>query len=129
LRIHRGATRVINFSTKLYDGLLRVEGDTTMSLKLAELQIAIPKTFDAGKVADQIQQQGAISQANAQAASEKLLEQNRETVTKSTETSETSSQEEEKERREQERQLREKREREIKETKHPFKGNFVDFSG
>ena len=34
-----------------------------MSLKLAELQIAIPKTFDAGKIADQIQQQGAISQS------------------------------------------------------------------
>lgn len=45
-----------------------------MSLKLAELQIAIPKTFDAGKIADQIQQQGAISQSNAQAASEKQLE-------------------------------------------------------
>ncbi|QUG41110.1 RNA polymerase subunit sigma [Psychrobacillus sp. INOP01] len=99
-----------------------------MSLKLAELQIAIPKTFDAGKVADQIQQQSAIHQSNAQAASERQLEKNRETVTKSNEASETSS-EEERERTEQERQNREKREREIKETKHPFKGNFVDFSG
>ena len=54
-----------------------------MSLKLAELQIAIPKTFDAGKIADQIQQQSAISQSNAQAASEKQLEKNRETVTSS----------------------------------------------
>ncbi|MCK1996137.1 RNA polymerase subunit sigma [Psychrobacillus psychrodurans] len=100
-----------------------------MSLKLAELQIAIPKTFDAGKVADQIQQQSAIHQSNAQAASERQLEKNRETVTKSTEASETSSQDEEKERMEQERQNRKKREQEIKETKHPFKGNFVDFSG
>ncbi|WP_419958215.1 RNA polymerase subunit sigma [Psychrobacillus psychrotolerans] len=100
-----------------------------MSLKLAELQIAIPKTFDAGKIADQIQQQGAISQSNAQAASEKQLEKNRETVIKSSETSETSSQDEEKERMEHERQNREKKEQELKETKHPFKGNFVDFSG
>ncbi|MEK3994502.1 RNA polymerase subunit sigma [Psychrobacillus sp. FSL K6-2365] len=100
-----------------------------MSLKLAELQIAIPKTFDAGKVADQIQQQSAIQQSNAQAASERQLEKNRETVTKSTEASETSSQDDEKERMEQERQNRKKREQEIKETKHPFKGNFVDFSG
>ncbi len=100
-----------------------------MSLKLAELQIAIPKTFDAGKVADQIQQQSAIQQSNAQAASERQLEKNRETVTKSNEASETSSQDEEKERMEQERQNRKKREQEIKETKHPFKGNFVDFSG
>ena len=100
-----------------------------MSLKLAELQIAIPKTFDAGKVADQIQQQGTISQANAQAATERQLEKNRETVIKSSETSETSSQEEEKERTEQERLNREKKELEIKDTKHPFKGNFVDLSG
>jgi hypothetical protein len=105
------------------------KGDTTMSLKLAELQIAIPKTFDAGKVADQIQQQSAIQQSNAQAASERQLEKNRETVTKSTEASKTSSQDDEKERMEQERQNRKKREQEIKETKHPFKGNFVDFSG
>lgn len=99
-----------------------------MSLKLAELQIAIPKTFDAGKVADQIQQQSAINQSNAQAASERQLEKNRETVTKN-EAMETSSQEEERERVEQERQKREKKEREVTETKHPFKGNFVDFSG
>ena len=100
-----------------------------MSLKLAELQIAIPKTFDAGKVADQIQQQSTINQSNAQAASERQLEKNRETVTKSNEATETSSQNEERERVEQERQKREKKEREITETKHPFKGNFVDFSG
>ncbi|SDM56085.1 hypothetical protein SAMN05518871_101539 [Psychrobacillus sp. OK028] len=99
-----------------------------MSLKLAELQIAIPKTFDAGKVADQIQQQSAISQANAQAATERQLEKTRESVIKSNETSETTSQEE-RERREHERKNREKKEREAKETKHPFKGNFVDFSG
>ncbi|WP_419961650.1 RNA polymerase subunit sigma [Psychrobacillus sp. BM2] len=99
-----------------------------MSLKLAELQIAIPKTFDAGKVADQIQQQSAINQSNAQAASERQLEKNRETVTKN-EAMETSSHEEERERAEQERQKREKKEREVTETKHPFKGNFVDFSG
>lgn len=107
---------------------MRGKGDTTMSLRLAELQIAIPKTFDAGKVADQIQQQSAINQSNAQAASERQLEKNRETVTKSNEALETSSQDE-RERAEQERQNREKKEQEMKETKHPFKGNFVDFSG
>ena len=100
-----------------------------MSLKLAELQIAIPKTFDAGKIADQIQQQSAINQSNAQAASERQLEKNRETVTKSNEPAETGSQEDERERAVQERQNRAKREKEIKETNHPFKGNFVDFSG
>ena len=99
-----------------------------MSLKLAELQIAIPKTFDAGKVADQIQQQSAISQANAQAASERQLEKNRETVTKSKEMSEAASQEE-RARQEQEQRKREKKHLVAEETKHPYKGNFVDFSG
>ena len=100
-----------------------------MSLKLAELQIAIPKTFDAGKVADQIQQQSAINQSNAQAASERQLEKNRETVTKSNEAMETSSEKKERDHAEQEHQNREKKEQEMMETKHPFKGNFVDFSG
>ena len=39
------------------------KGDTNyMSLKVVELQIAIPKTFDAGKVAEQLQQQSAVNQ-------------------------------------------------------------------
>ncbi|ALC86006.1 hypothetical protein AM499_09315 [Bacillus sp. FJAT-22090] len=100
-----------------------------MSLKGVELQIAIPKTFDAGKVAEQLQQQSSVNQANAQAASERQLEKNRETVTKSENTAEAALEDSKQEREEQERKRREKREIEMKEIKHPFKGNFVDFSG
>lgn len=100
-----------------------------MSLKGVELQIAIPKTFDAGKVAEQLQQQSSVNQANAQAASERQLEKNRETVTKSENTAEAALEDSKQEREEQERKKREKREKELKEIKHPFKGNFVDFSG
>lgn len=100
-----------------------------MSLKGVELQIAIPKTFDAGKVAEQLQQQSSVNQANAQAASERQLEKNRETVTKSENTAEAALEDSKQEREEQERKKREKREKEMKEIKHPFKGNFVDFSG
>ncbi|SER53139.1 hypothetical protein [Psychrobacillus sp. OK032] len=100
-----------------------------MSLKGVELQIAIPKTFDAGKVAEQLQQQSAVNQANAQAASERQLEKNRETVLESNQTTEANLENKEKEQAEQERKKREKKEREMKEAKHPFKGNFVDFSG
>ena len=100
-----------------------------MSLKGVELQIAIPKTFDAGKVAEQLQQQSSVNQANAQAASERQLEKNRETVTKSENTAEAALEDSKQERKEQERKKREKREKEMKEIKHPFKGNFVDFSG
>ncbi|KQL35537.1 MULTISPECIES: hypothetical protein [Bacillaceae] len=100
-----------------------------MSLKGVELQIAIPKTFDAGKVAEQLQQQSSVNQANAQAASERQLEKNRETVTKSENTAKAELEDSKQEREEQERKKREKREKEMKEIKHPFKGNFVDFSG
>ncbi|WP_144509231.1 RNA polymerase subunit sigma [Bacillus sp. FJAT-22090] len=100
-----------------------------MSLKGVELQIAIPKTFDAGKVADQLQQQSSVNQANAQAASERQLEKNRETVTEAKNTAEASLTDSQKQQEEQERKKREKKEQEMKEIKHPFKGNFVDFSG
>ncbi|TQR20946.1 RNA polymerase subunit sigma [Psychrobacillus vulpis] len=100
-----------------------------MSLKGVELQIAIPKTFDAGKVADQLQQQNSVNQANAQAASERQLEKNRETVTKSNNTAEAHLTDGERDKEEQERKKREKKEQEQKQAKHPFKGNFVDYSG
>lgn len=100
-----------------------------MSLKGVELQIAIPKTFDAGKVAEQLQQQSSVNQANAQAASDRQLEKNRETVLESNHTTEADLENKEREQAEQERKKREKKEQEMNKAKHPFKGNFVDFSG
>ncbi|WP_391208692.1 RNA polymerase subunit sigma [Psychrobacillus sp. L4] len=100
-----------------------------MSLKGVELQIAIPKTFDAGKIAEQLQQQSSVNQSNAQAASARQLEKNRETVTKANNAAEANLHDSEQEQAEQERKKREKKEQEMKEIKHPFKGNFVDFSG
>ncbi|MBD7942670.1 RNA polymerase subunit sigma [Psychrobacillus sp. Sa2BUA9] len=99
-----------------------------MSLKVVELQIAIPKTFDAGKMSEQMQQQSAINQANAQAATERQIERNRETVIKSNNI-EADAEQGSKQQTEQENEKREKKDQENKETKHPFKGNFVDFSG
>ncbi|MFJ8063795.1 RNA polymerase subunit sigma [Psychrobacillus sp. NPDC096426] len=100
-----------------------------MSLKGVELQIAIPKTFDAGKVAEQLQQQSSVNQANAQAASERQLEKNRESVLESNNTTEADLDNKENEQAEQERKKREKQEQKIRDAKHPFKGNFVDLSG
>ena len=39
-----------------------------MSLKGIELQIAIPKTFEAGKISEQKQQQSQLDQDQAQAS-------------------------------------------------------------
>ena len=44
-----------------------------MSLKGIELQIAIPKTFEAGKISEQKQQQSQLNQDLAQLQSEKEI--------------------------------------------------------
>ena len=51
-----------------------------MSLKGLELQIAIPKTFDAGKIAEQKQQQSQLNQDFANALTERQTTKTRETV-------------------------------------------------
>lgn len=52
-----------------------------MSLKGIELQIAIPKTFDAGKVAEQKQQEAQMNRELADALVEKQALRNKETAT------------------------------------------------
>ncbi|CAM5570566.1 Elongation factor Ts [Lysinibacillus sphaericus] len=51
-----------------------------MSLKGVELQIAIPKTFEAGKMADQAQQQTLAQQVHANEALKKELERKQKAV-------------------------------------------------
>ena len=54
-----------------------------MSLKGLELQIAIPKTFDAGKIADQHQQNTINQQMHANEALKREIERKQLTVGKS----------------------------------------------
>lgn len=98
-----------------------------MSLKGLELQIAIPKTVDAGKMADQMQQQSLVNQANAQAATQRQIEKNRETVIKSNHI-EADSKGNSQEQDEQENKDKNKGQENTC-IKHPFKGNFVDYNG
>ena len=98
-----------------------------MSLKGLELQIAIPKTVDVGKMADQMQQQSLVNQANAQAATERQIEKNRETVIKSNHI-EADAKGNQQGQDEQEKKDR-KKGQENNSIKHPFKGNFVDYNG
>lgn len=100
-----------------------------MSLKAIELQIAISKTFDAGKVVDQLQQQSSVNQSNAQAASARQLEKNRETVTEINHATETDLNDKKQNGSEEERKKQKIKELEQKQIKHPFKGKFVDYSG
>ncbi|MFJ7696516.1 hypothetical protein [Lysinibacillus fusiformis] len=102
-----------------------------MSLKGVELQIAIPKTFEAGKMADQVQQQALAQQAHANEALKKEIERKQKIVNTSEGMDEISEDEDaggeyltdtyKKKKKQQDQQE--------KQAKHPFKGNFVDFSG
>lgn len=99
-----------------------------MSLRLIELQIAIPKTFEAGKIAEQKQQQSQIDQQHANTLTDRQVQKNQETVLQSDPYAKTDadskSSDESSEQREKEQQ-----EKEQQRAKHPFKGSFVDYSG
>lgn len=102
-----------------------------MSLKGVELQIAIPKTYEAGKITEQAQQQALAQQANANEALKKEIERKQKVVNTSEGTDEISEEEEAggeyiKGTRKKKKKSDEKPKRQAK---HPFKGNFVDFSG
>ena len=102
-----------------------------MSLKAVELQVAVPKTFDAGKVAEQHQQNTINQQLNANEALKKEIER-KQKIVNNTETIAAISDEEEQEENTQQGVVvtkRKKREQEQPKAQHPFKGNFIDFSG
>lgn len=100
-----------------------------MSLKSIELQIAIPKTFEAGKIAEQKQQRSLIAQEHANSSTEKQALKNQETVLESeayakmNPDARDSREQDEQEKRQQENKEEEQR------AKHPFKGSFFDYSG
>lgn len=102
-----------------------------MGLKGVELQIAIPKTFDAGRVVEQHQQNVIQQQYNANEALKKEVERQQKTVNDTEEIDEISEEEKEKEQKEFELLSKKKKEEKEEQTKsqHPFKGNFIDYSG
>lgn len=98
-----------------------------MSLKGIELQIAIPKTFDAGKVAEQKQQQSQLNQDLANALTERQAVKNKETVLEAEKFAKTDADKENSE----DDQAQDEKRRNHKEKEkaiHPYKGSFVDFS-
>lgn len=103
-----------------------------MSLKAVELQIAIPKTFDAGKLADNHQQNVIGQQINANEALKKEIERKQLTVNKSEDLDAINDEENREQQQEgQHARNNEKNKTLIKEkpAKHPFKGNLFDYSG
>ncbi|MFP3916213.1 RNA polymerase subunit sigma [Lysinibacillus telephonicus] len=100
-----------------------------MSLRNIELQIAIPKTYEAGKAVEQHQQNVIQQQINAHEALKKDIEKKQFTVM-DTEKTDKVSEDEDNSSNEQNMSKREKQQKKKQqEAQHPFKGNFIDFSG
>lgn len=103
-----------------------------MSLKNVELQIALPRTHDAGKIQSELQERSQVMNSHANQALQKEDEQKRTTVFKNEETVHAKWKQDEQqthqdsERKEREKQMQDKEEQKIK---HPFKGKFIDYIG
>ncbi len=101
-----------------------------MSLKGVELQIAIPKTVDAGKLAEQHQQNVIQHQMNANEALKKELEKKQLTVNDTEPTDKINKDENNSNGNDQHSTDEQtKKKNQTKEATHPFKGHFIDYSG
>ena len=101
-----------------------------MSLKAVELQIAIPKTFEAGKIAEQHQQNVIHQQMHANEALKKEWER-KQLAVNTTENADAISEEDEQNGSSEKHSSMggKKDEQEQQKAQHPFKGNFIDYSG
>ncbi|MDP4162676.1 MAG: hypothetical protein Q8898_06175 [Bacillota bacterium] len=101
-----------------------------MSLKLIELQIALPRTLEAGKMQEQQQQRGQLANHQASIALHKEVEKKSTTVVKQEQKGKTELYQDGKGTNEHNDEKPQKRKKlENKQEKHPYKGTLVDFSG
>nr|WP_106784242.1 RNA polymerase subunit sigma [Lysinibacillus timonensis] len=103
-----------------------------MSLKAVELQIAIPKTLDAGKIADQHQQNVIQQQHFANEAVKKESERKQVTVNEtgsSEKISEDKNGQNNKNGSDANHHDNQQKSQSLQEVEHPYKGHFFDFSG
>ncbi|MCM3756741.1 hypothetical protein M3197_04495 [Sporosarcina aquimarina] len=102
-----------------------------MSLKSIELQIAIPKTFDAGKLTEQKNQQSMLNHQQAVAQTDQQVMKNRNTVIESAESEKTKNarNSSDKEKSEDYEQQEDSQQKEHTHVSHPYKGGFVDYTG
>lgn len=103
-----------------------------MSLKGLELQIAIPKTFDAGKMADQRQQNTILQQMHANDALNREMERKQLSVNETEHLNAVNDEEQEKtsQQGQEDAQDNTKNKEQLEQkVQHPFKGNLFDFSG
>ncbi len=96
-----------------------------------ELQVAIPKTMDAGKLVEQHQQNVIQHQLNASEALKKELERKKLTVSDIEPTEKITDEDRSRNRKEQHstNEKQDKKQTQMNDATHPFKGHFFDFSG
>lgn len=101
-----------------------------MSLKSIEMQVALPRTLDAGKLHEQLQQRGQLQNDHANESVQKEKERLEKTVIKQ-EQKDIARFHKEENKRDQDQQLKKRKEKEERQQKeqHPYKGTLVDFSG
>lgn len=103
-----------------------------MSLKSIELQIALPRTFDAGKIQDQLQQRGQAISGFAAESTRENAEKRRTTVIKHEQKQNVTlfndESESQKEAGGHDRKENQKKDSHDKQN-HPYKGKVIDYSG
>ena len=103
-----------------------------MSLKAIEMQIALPRTQDAGKIQEQIHQRGQHLQEHAAQSVTKEDELKRKTVMKNNQKQEARLNKENgssNEKQEQSRQNNKGKNESQAEQHHPYKGKLIGYSG
>lgn len=101
-----------------------------MSLKAIEMQVALPRTQDAGKIQEQLQQRGQLHQDLASENMKKEDERKKTSVIKQEQKDVAHFHKDghQRDQAEQQRTRKEKQQQPRKE-QHPYKGTRVDFSG
>ncbi len=106
-----------------------------MSLRAIELQVAIPRTQSVGKIQDQLQQRGQVVQDHMGIEQKKDDEHKRKQVVETTEAEKkrlNNDDESNRGKKKYQTETKSSKNDEKQETvqaKHPYKGNFIDFSG
>ncbi|RLQ95719.1 hypothetical protein [Falsibacillus albus] len=98
-----------------------------MSLKLIEMQVALPRTLDASKTAELIQQRGQVINEEASAQLEKTSVEKRSQISKS-ENAEKNSNDNKQEKPKHPHSSGKDRRKDNKGYQHPYKGNNFDYS-
>ncbi|PLR77661.1 hypothetical protein CU633_09645 [Bacillus sp. V3-13] len=102
-----------------------------MSLKSIEMQVALPRTQDAGRIQEQLQQRGQHLIEHAAESVQKNEEKQRKTVQKNEQKGEVKMSKDESKKQDDGSKQESKQEKEKKAAKelHPYKGTIIDYSG